>query len=103
MMQCLSQALSVTVRKPASAKPSDIAMAALLQLPHVDAEVVKKLKRRKVHTLKGEAEQGGSKGEEQARVRWGKVHTLKGEGGGGGREARGVWAELRGEVRAERM
>ncbi|GAX76583.1 hypothetical protein CEUSTIGMA_g4029.t1 [Chlamydomonas eustigma] len=52
MMQCMSQALSISIRKPASAKPSELAAAAIMQLPHVDAEVVKKLKRRKVNTLK---------------------------------------------------
>ena len=53
MMQCISQALSVAIRKPSSGKPSDMAAAALMQLPHVDAEVLKKLKRRKVNTIKG--------------------------------------------------
>ena len=53
MMQCLSQAMSVSQRKPAGNKPADLAAAALLQLPHFDGDVLKKLKRRKVNTLKG--------------------------------------------------
>ena len=39
MMQCLTQAMAVTVRKPASNKPSDLATAVLMQLPHFDGEV----------------------------------------------------------------
>ena len=58
MMQCITQAMAVTVRKPASAKPSDLATAVLMQLPHFDGEVVKKLKRRKINTIKELGELG---------------------------------------------
>ncbi|GLC39388.1 hypothetical protein PLESTM_000891300 [Pleodorina starrii] len=57
MMQCVAQALSVSDRKPAagaSAKAAASAdgMAALLQLPHFNSEVLKKLKKRRVQTIK---------------------------------------------------
>ncbi|EFJ44468.1 molecular chaperone [Volvox carteri f. nagariensis] len=57
MMQCVSQALSVSARKPAggaSAKASANAdgMAALLQLPHFNLDVLKKLKKRRVQNIK---------------------------------------------------
>ncbi|MEW5311206.1 MAG: hypothetical protein WDW38_002940 [Sanguina aurantia] len=53
MMQCLSQALSLASRKPTGGKaqPGD-SMASMLQLPHFDGDVLKKLKRGKVNTLK---------------------------------------------------
>jgi len=50
MLQCMSQALSIEFRKP-TGKLSE-ASAGLLQLPHFDTDVLKKLKRRKVNTLK---------------------------------------------------
>ncbi|GIL50242.1 hypothetical protein Vafri_6471 [Volvox africanus] len=57
MMQCVSQALSVSARKPtgsASAKAAANAdgMAALMQLPHFNLDVLKKLKKRRVQTIK---------------------------------------------------
>ena len=50
-MQCVTQAVSINDRKPMS-KPSD-SPANLLQLPHFDADALKKLKRRKINNLKG--------------------------------------------------
>lgn len=57
MMQCTAQALSIGLRKPAvgggSAKAGAAeAQAALLQLPHFDLDVLKKLKKRKVQSIK---------------------------------------------------
>eukprot|EP00197_Chlamydomonas_leiostraca_P010453 CAMPEP_0202862194 /NCGR_PEP_ID=MMETSP1391-20130828/3321_1 /ASSEMBLY_ACC=CAM_ASM_000867 /TAXON_ID=1034604 /ORGANISM="Chlamydomonas leiostraca, Strain SAG 11-49" /LENGTH=714 /DNA_ID=CAMNT_0049541695 /DNA_START=168 /DNA_END=2313 /DNA_ORIENTATION=+ len=54
MQQCLAQALSISARKP-QGKPAD-ASTLLLQLPHFDQDVVKKLKRNKIGTLKELAE-----------------------------------------------
>lgn len=51
MQQCLAQSLSISYRKP-QGKPADAATL-LLQLPHFDHDVVKKLKRNKIGTLKG--------------------------------------------------
>lgn len=54
MMQCVSQALSLSSRKPIGGKAQyGDSMASLLQLPHFDGDVLKKLKRGKVNTLKG--------------------------------------------------
>ncbi len=58
MMQCTAQALSIGLRKPAvgggAAKAGAAeAQAALLQLPHFDLDVIKKLKKRKVQSIKG--------------------------------------------------
>ena len=51
MMQCISQAVPLGLRKP---KGKDVDAASLLmQLPHFDADVVRKLKRSRVSTLKG--------------------------------------------------
>ncbi len=52
MLQCLSQAVSLTDRRP-QGKQAD-ASTLLLQLPHFDSELVKKLKRRKIGSIKGE-------------------------------------------------
>ncbi len=55
MMQCVAQAVSINSRKPGTSIGSKVvdAAAPLLQLPHVDADVLKKLKRRKVNTIQG--------------------------------------------------
>ncbi|GIL87084.1 hypothetical protein Vretimale_14247 [Volvox reticuliferus] len=57
MMQCVSQALSVSARKPtgsvsAKAAANADGMAALMQLPHFNLDVLKKLKKRRVQTIK---------------------------------------------------
>jgi len=51
MLQCLSQAIPISVRK-GSAKGGD-AMAALLALPHFDQDVVKKLRKQRIGSVKG--------------------------------------------------
>lgn len=50
MMQCVSQALPISSRK-AQGKSQD-AVAPLLQLPGMDSDGIKKLKRRKVNNFK---------------------------------------------------
>lgn len=51
MLQCLSQAVPLSMRKP---KGKDVDPATLLlQLPHFDMDVVRKLKRQRVGTFKG--------------------------------------------------
>jgi preprotein translocase subunit Sec63 len=52
MQQCIAQALSISIRKP-QGKPAD-PTTLLLQLPHVDMDIAKKLRRRKIQTLKGQ-------------------------------------------------
>ena len=51
MMQCISQGLSINARK-GSTKGGDVA-APLLQLPHMDQDALKKLRKQKVNALKG--------------------------------------------------
>ncbi|KAG2485811.1 hypothetical protein HYH03_015521 [Edaphochlamys debaryana] len=56
MMQCMAQALSVSARKPvtgsaAKAGAAD-ALAALLQLPQFDSDVLKKLKKQRIQSIK---------------------------------------------------
>jgi translocation protein SEC63 len=51
MMQCLAQALPVSVRK-GGGKAGD-ALAPLLQLPGFDQELLKKLRKRKINSLAG--------------------------------------------------
>ena len=53
MMQCITQGLSVEDRKPQGGKSLADGAAQLLQLPHFDADVLKKLKRRRANNLKG--------------------------------------------------
>lgn len=53
MMQCVASALPISARKGAGAKGGD-ALAPLLALPHFDLEVVKRLRKQRVNTLKGE-------------------------------------------------
>jgi len=51
MLQCVSQAVALGLRKP---KGKDMEAATLmLQLPHFDLNVVRNLKRQRVNTLKG--------------------------------------------------
>jgi len=50
MMQCISQGLSINARK-GSTKGGDVA-APLLQLPHMDQDALKKLRKQKVNALK---------------------------------------------------
>ncbi|KAG2441769.1 hypothetical protein HXX76_003382 [Chlamydomonas incerta] len=56
MMQCVSQALSISNRKPLSGGAAKAGaadgLAGLLQLPHVDGDTVKRLKKKRVSTLK---------------------------------------------------
>lgn len=52
MMQCVASALPINVRR-SGAKGSD-ALAPLLGLPHVDSDVVKKLRKQRINTIKGE-------------------------------------------------
>jgi hypothetical protein len=52
MMQCLAQGLPVSVRK-GGGKAGD-ALAPLLQLPCIDQELLKKLRKRKINSLAGE-------------------------------------------------
>lgn len=56
MMQCLTQAVPIRVRKPAPTTSSKAdkggeAMAALMQLPGMDMDATKKLSRKKVNPL----------------------------------------------------
>lgn len=58
MMQCVAQALPVSARKPtggASAKAAASAdgLSALLQLPYFNLEVIKKLKKHRLQSVKG--------------------------------------------------
>jgi hypothetical protein len=53
MMQCISQGLNISARK-GSTKGGDVA-APLLQLPHMDQDALKKLRKQKINTLKGMA------------------------------------------------
>lgn len=57
MQQCIAQAMSISVRKP-QGKPAD-PTTLLLQLPYTDMETAKKLRRRKIQTLKGEPQPQG--------------------------------------------
>jgi hypothetical protein len=52
MMQCIAQALTVAVRK-AGGRPGD-ALAPLMQLPGVDGEVIKRLRKHRIGSLAGE-------------------------------------------------
>jgi preprotein translocase subunit Sec63 len=56
MQQCIAQAMSISIRKP-QGKPAD-PTTLLLQLPRVDMDVAKKLRRRKIQTLKGQCRYG---------------------------------------------
>jgi len=51
MLQCISQAVSLSTRKPKGKDADSSTM--FLQLPHFDLDVVKKLKRQRVSTFKG--------------------------------------------------
>jgi hypothetical protein len=51
MMQCLAQGLPVSVRK-GGGKAGD-ALAPLLQLPGIDQDLLKKLRKRKINSLAG--------------------------------------------------
>ncbi|GFH31814.1 J domain-containing protein, partial [Haematococcus lacustris] len=50
MQQCVAQAMPLSVRKP-QGKPAD-ASTLLAQLPHLDQEGIKKLRRRKILSIK---------------------------------------------------
>ncbi|KAG2451784.1 hypothetical protein HYH02_003562 [Chlamydomonas schloesseri] len=56
MMQCVSQALSISNRKPLSGGAAKAGaadgLAGLLQLPHIDGDAAKRLKKKRVSTLK---------------------------------------------------
>lgn len=51
MMQCVAQAMPVSVRK-GGGKAGDT-LAPLLQLPGLNQEILKKLRKRKINTLAG--------------------------------------------------
>ena len=53
MMQCVAQALPVSARKASGGKGSDT-LAPLLALPHFDQDVVKRLRKQRVNSIKGE-------------------------------------------------
>lgn len=78
MMQCVAQALSIGARKPGASAGSKVVdlLAPLLQLPHFDGDVLKKLKKRRITSIKG-GNQGGVRGVSSA---WGEEGRRRGAG-----------------------
>jgi translocation protein SEC63 len=60
MMQCMVQAVPLAAKKAAHVGKSAESAAALLQLPHFDDGVLRKLQKRRVKTLPGEQPQCAS-------------------------------------------
>jgi translocation protein SEC63 len=55
MMQCITAGVSINARRgTGGGGKAGSSLAPLLALPHMDGEVVKKLRKRKVTSLKGE-------------------------------------------------
>lgn len=62
MMQCIAQALPISARKGGSGAKGGEALAPLLALPHFDQDVLKKLRKQRITTLKGEGGRRCSQG-----------------------------------------
>eukprot|EP00775_Hariotina_reticulata_P009185 gene9185-9351_t len=76
MMQCIAQALPVAVRK-GGGKAGDT-LAPLLQLPGLDQEILKKLRKRKINTLADL--QALPEGARATELSWDGLHTAAVEG-----------------------